>query len=167
VCDSPILADFHSRVLSEILLLTSWIRHENFLWNYLARQLCLLICRSFCKRRRCFSRRWSCFRLCRDLKLDEVTKKSIVAPQEKILSNAGKQNADIHFGAYDLKEKESQNHIGYDVKSFKVCNMIEAGIVDSTKAIKNALINAVSASNTLLLTNYVVTNKRGTYGTEE
>jgi chaperonin GroEL (HSP60 family) len=38
--------------------------------------------------------------------------------------------------------------------------MFEAGILDTAKGIKNALINAVSASNNLLRTNNVVTLKR-------
>ncbi len=42
----------------------------------------------------------------------------------------------------------------------KVVNMIDAGIVDATKAIKHALINAISASNTLLFTDHIITNKR-------
>jgi chaperonin GroEL len=91
-----------------------------------------------------------------DLELDSVTEIAIDAPILKILSNA------------NVKEFVGSLYpMGYDVKNFKEVNMIEAGIVDSNKAIKNALINAVSASNTLLLTNYVVTNRRGTYGTEE
>jgi len=47
--------------------------------------------------------------------------------------------------------------IGYDVKEFKEVNMFEAGILDSTKAIRNAYVNAVSTSNTLLMTDNVVT----------
>jgi len=47
------------------------------------------------------------------------------------------------------------------VKDFKVCNMVEEGIVDATKAVKHALTNAISASNTLLFTDFVISNKRG------
>lgn len=53
--------------------------------------------------------------------------------------------------------------MGYDVKEFKEVNMIEAGIVDATKAIKHALTNAISASNTLLMTSYVISNKRNIF----
>jgi chaperonin GroEL len=95
-----------------------------------------------------------------DLELDAVTKIAITSPQIKILENAGKSNLDINFSSYNLKKGENQNHIGYDVKNFKLVNMIDAGIVDATKAIKHALINAVSASNTLLMTNSVITNRR-------
>ena len=94
------------------------------------------------------------------LELDDVTKTSIRTPQIKLLENAGKSNLDINFGSYKLKEGENDNHIGYDVKNFQIVNMFDAGIVDSTKAIKHALINAVSASNTMLMTDAVLTNKR-------
>jgi chaperonin GroEL (HSP60 family) len=38
--------------------------------------------------------------------------------------------------------------------------MFDAGIVDATKAVRNALVNAVSASNNLLGSDYVITLKR-------
>ena len=78
---------------------------------------------------------------------------SLRAPISRLLENAGKDYADI-------SEKIHDYPIGYDVKDFKEIDMFEAGIVDSTKAIKHAFINAVSASNTILLTNNIITNKR-------
>ncbi len=86
------------------------------------------------------------------LQIDEVTKESIVAPFLKILSNAGINS----FNPKKIKEYP----IGYDVKDYKEVNMFDAGIMDTAKGIKNALINAVSASNNLLRTNNVVTLKR-------
>lgn len=84
------------------------------------------------------------------LELDNVTSVSVCAPLNKILENAGIKE-DLNLGEYPN---------GFDVKNFKEVNMIDAGIVDSTKAIKQALINAVSASNTLLMSQYVVTQIR-------
>lgn len=81
------------------------------------------------------------------LDLDAVTNIAVVAPLNKILSNAS-VNYEVGIKEYPF---------GYDVKNFCSANMIEAGIVDSTKAIRNAYINAVSASNTLLMTNNVIT----------
>lgn len=100
------------------------------------------------------------------LELDDVTKKSIKAPQEKILSNAGKSNSDINFSAYIFKEGEKDYHIGYDVKDYKVVNMFDAGIIDTAKGIKTALITSVSASNNLLRTDNVVTLKRFAHDTK-
>jgi len=84
-----------------------------------------------------------------NMELDEVTTLSIGAPLTKILSNAGLQN--ITFKEYPF---------GYDVKDYKEVNMFDAGILDTAKGIKNALINAVSASNNLLRTNNAITLKR-------
>ena len=80
------------------------------------------------------------------LDLDEVTKKSIDAPFLKILENAS---------VSAVKIEDYPN--GYDVKEFKHVNMFDAGIIDSKKSIKNALINSVSASNTLLRSANVLT----------
>ena len=84
--------------------------------------------------------------------LDEVTKTSLLAPFNKIILNA---NASLKIDG-----KLFFYPLGYDVKEYKEVNMFDAGIVDSTKAIKHALINAVAASNTLLMTDNILTNKR-------
>lgn len=80
-----------------------------------------------------------------------VIRKSITTPYQKLRSNAGIEPNGEPYPIYPN---------AYDVKEFKETNMFEAGIVDSTKAIKHAFINAVSASNTILLTNNVITNQR-------
>lgn len=108
--------------------------------------------------------------------LDKVTNKSLKAPLYKILSNAN--SIDYLFETKIITEKTwfglivgkkletnikleiAPYPIGYDVKNFCKVNMFDAGIVDSTKAIKHALINAIAASNTLLLTDNILTNKR-------
>lgn len=90
------------------------------------------------------------------LDLDDITTLSVIAPLNKILQNAGVDKT-LHLKDYPF---------GYDVKEFKEVNMIEAGIVDSKKAMKYALINAVAASNTLIMTDNVVTNMRNVYGNE-
>jgi len=84
------------------------------------------------------------------LDLDTVSNIAVSAPLNKILANASVNTGAVLKG-YPM---------GYDVKNYKAeVNMIEAGILDSTKAIKQAYINAVSASNTLLMTDHVLTNK--------
>jgi chaperonin GroEL len=84
--------------------------------------------------------------------LDCVTIESLKSPYLKILSNAGNTPTDSNpLGAYP---------IGYDVKDFKIVNMFDAGILDTAKGVKNALINAASASNNLLRTNNAITLKR-------
>lgn len=86
-----------------------------------------------------------------ELELDNVTDESINSPVKKILSNAGVKNFGDTFDKYPM---------GYDVREFKEVNMFEFGIVDATKVVKNALINAISVANTILMSNHVITNKR-------
>lgn len=87
------------------------------------------------------------------LDLDLVTYKAIEAPIKKILSNAGKSGILLNSVCSEYPN-------GYDVKEYKEVNMFDAGILDTAKGVKNALINAASASNNLLRTNNVVTLKR-------
>ena len=84
-----------------------------------------------------------------ELDLDEITKSAITAPLLKILSNAS------------VFEFNGENYpIGYDVKDFKYTNMVEEGIVDATKVVRNALVNGTSAAGNLFMTNNVVNLKR-------
>jgi chaperonin GroEL len=85
------------------------------------------------------------------LELGNICKTVCVSPINKLMENASLREVRQAIGDYP---------IGYDVKNYKKTNMFEAGIVDSTKAIKHALINAVSASNTMLMTDNVLTNAR-------
>ena len=87
-----------------------------------------------------------------NLDLDEVTKKSIISPFDKIISNANaSMKIDGNLFYYP---------IGYDVKEYKEVNMIEAGIIDTAKGIKASLRNAASASNNLIRTDNCITFKR-------
>jgi len=90
-----------------------------------------------------------------DLDIDEVTKTVIQAPILKIHSNAGVSVPEL--GKYPM---------GYDVKGYKEVDMFEAGILDTAKGVKTALVNAASASNNLLRTNNVVTLKRFAHDTK-
>lgn len=87
-----------------------------------------------------------------DLDLDSVTTASIIAPFNKIMSNAN--------AFWEIDNSEYNYPTGYDVKNYKEVDMFEAGILDTAKGVKNALMNAVSASNNLLRTDNVVTLKR-------
>jgi len=84
--------------------------------------------------------------------LDDVSGISLRTPFLKILSNAS------------IKLEGTPKYpIGYDVKEFKEINMFDAGIVDSAKAIKTALTNAISVAGTILMTDNVITLKREKY----
>lgn len=111
-----------------------------------------------------------------DNDFDPVTSKALLAPLKKILSNAGIQIEfkadtawnrfwDMIFGETSVISKSDvQNGIGYDVRRLKRVDMLSEGIVDSTKAIRNAYTNAVSVANTILRVNYVITHQRDSNG---
>ena len=86
-------------------------------------------------------------------KLDDATANAITSPFFKILDNASYIKEPKEFKVPDYPK-------GIDVKNFKEIDMFKAGIVDSTKVIKNALINAVSVANTVLMTDNVITFAR-------
>jgi len=89
----------------------------------------------------------------KNLQLDSVTKESIKAPFAKIMFNA----------SIDPSSKPLPNYpIGYDVKKYKEVDMFEAGILDTAKGIIISLENAISTSNNLLRSNYVLPFKRNT-----
>ena len=108
------------------------------------------------------------------LDLDRVTEKSILAPFNKIMLNANfRPKERLMWEGFDkwkyfilngfkhqMVNDSNVYPFGYDVKEYKEVNMFEAGILDTAKGIKNALINAVSASNNLLRTNNAITLKR-------
>ncbi len=83
--------------------------------------------------------------------LDDVTARSILAPINKILSNANCVWETVEDSVYPM---------GYDVKEYKEVDMFEAGVIDTVKGLKVSLQNAVSASNNLLRTDNIITFKR-------
>ena len=81
-----------------------------------------------------------------------LVKEAILAPFKTILDNAGIEYSEI---LPMVSEK-----LGYDVKEYRLCNMIDAGIIDPVKVVRCALENSASAANTLLMTNGTITFKR-------
>jgi chaperonin GroEL len=84
------------------------------------------------------------------------------APFLKILANAGIENAnDIIFALRDSRVELGENGrtFGYNIKTEKVVDMFEAGIIDPMKVVRTALSNAVSVAGTVLLTECVIYNE--------
>tara|TARA_B100000214_G_C23970352_1_gene629793 strand:+ start:94 stop:1665 length:1572 start_codon:yes stop_codon:yes gene_type:complete len=79
-----------------------------------------------------------------------ILNKSLVAPLEQILINAGVSK---------WKPIHGKGH-GLDVKSRKTGDMIKMGIIDPTKVTISALQNAVSVAATILSTDAIVTMAR-------
>ena len=79
------------------------------------------------------------------------------APYRKILENAGYKPDVVTSQILKAREQNPQTmHIGVNVSTGGICNLMKEGIIDPTKVTKAALQNAVSAAGTLLTTNCVV-----------
>jgi chaperonin GroEL len=72
-------------------------------------------------------------------------------PLRQITSNAG-----LVGELYVAKVQEAEEHVGLDVSDMILKNLLEAGVVDPTKVVRSALLNAVSVAGTLLTTEAII-----------
>jgi chaperonin GroEL len=73
-------------------------------------------------------------------------------PLRQIVYNAGESG---EVWAYKVMEAGT-DHIGVDARDMQLKNMLEAGILDPTKVVRSALINAVSVAGMLLTTETLI-----------
>jgi chaperonin GroEL len=83
----------------------------------------------------------------------EIVREALMAPFFQILDNAGIKASDIY------KEGTPIGH-GYNLKTGKMGDLIEMGVIDPFKVTRSALQNAVSVAVTILSTNAIVTVAR-------
>lgn len=76
-----------------------------------------------------------------------IIKKALDAPVMQMALNAGKDPREV----FDAVIKSTGNN-GWNTRTEKIEDMVAAGIIDSTKAIRCALINAASVAAMLLIT---------------
>ena len=86
-----------------------------------------------------------------DISGDEATgvnivKKAVEEPIRLIAENAGKDGAVIADNV-----KKSAVGVGYNAETDKYGNMVEMGIIDPTKVVRSALVNAASIANMVLI----------------
>ena len=81
---------------------------------------------------------------------EEILLNSIKSPYHVILDNAGIEEQD-----------EPMLGQGVDVTSGKLCEMIQAGIIDPVLVTKSALKNAVSVVTTIISADCIISNMRG------
>jgi len=85
----------------------------------------------------------------------KIVGQAILEPIKQIAANAGKDGSLILFNI--IKEnRKGEAAIGYNAAQDKFENMIESGIVDPTKVVRNALENAVSAATMFLTIEAVI-----------
>ena len=82
-----------------------------------------------------------------------IIQEALQAPLKQILDNVG-LDAQIVYGGV------TENGVGYNLKTGKVGNLIEMGVIDPLKVTRSALENAVSVAVTILSTNAIVTMAR-------
>lgn len=81
-----------------------------------------------------------------------IVKRAIEEPLRQIVANAGGEGSVIV-----AKVAEGKADFGYNAKTDKFVNMLEAGIIDPTKVTRVALENAASVAGMLLTTECVIT----------
>ena len=84
----------------------------------------------------------------------KIVSRSLEEPLRQIAENAGLEGSVIV-----ARLKSEEKGIGYNAATDEWVNMIEAGIVDTTKVTRSALQNAASVSALLLTTEAVVADK--------
>ena len=88
----------------------------------------------------------------------DIVYKACGAPFKKILQNAGYEDMKI-YEISSIIASTGEAWSGYDLRSEKVIDTKEAGIIDPTKVVRSALQNAASVAGTLLLTEACIFNE--------
>jgi len=87
----------------------------------------------------------------------DIVVDALKAPFNTIMSNAG-LNGDVIWNEIEMTGEHSG--IGYDARSGKVVDMVEAGIIDPTKVTRVAIENAASVASMIIMTECVVVDER-------
>ena len=85
----------------------------------------------------------------------DLLRRAVQSPARQIVENAG---ADGSVVVGKLLESSDVNH-GYDAQTGEYVNMIKAGIIDPTKAVRLALEDASSVAGLLVTTEAMVAKK--------
>jgi len=85
----------------------------------------------------------------------DIVRKALSAPLKQIAQNSGHDGAVIAGKILESKD----NSYGFDAQSGKFCDLVKAGIVDPTKVVRTALIDAVSVAALLTTTEAMITDK--------
>lgn len=82
----------------------------------------------------------------------KIVSKALPCIMKTVVNNCG-CSSDLVLENIGKSKKE---YYGFNAKTKKYCNLIDNGILDSTKAVKAALNNAISTASTILLIDCVV-----------
>ncbi|MDA1284355.1 MAG: chaperonin GroEL [Proteobacteria bacterium] len=85
----------------------------------------------------------------------DIVRKALSAPLKQIAQNAGHDGAVIAGKIFESKDTT----YGFDAQSGKFCDLVKAGIIDPTKVVRTALIDAASVAGLLTTTEVMITDK--------
>ncbi|MDB4343473.1 chaperonin GroEL [bacterium] len=83
----------------------------------------------------------------------KIVLSSLSMPMTKILTNAGFETP---YSVTTAVEASEDGWEGYNIKTDEMTNFLEAGIIDPTKVVRSAIVNASSVAGTILLTDACV-----------
>jgi chaperonin GroEL len=84
----------------------------------------------------------------------DIIRRAIEEPIRQIAYNAGMEGSIIV-----QRVKEGQGSFGYNAATNEFVDLFEAGVIDPTKVVRHALINAASVSSLLLTTEALISDK--------
>ena len=79
-------------------------------------------------------------------------RKAIQIPCKTIAENAGHEGAIILGKLLESKDED----LGFNAQKGEFCNMIEAGIIDPTKVVRTALVDAASVASLMTTTEVMI-----------
>ncbi|MDR0449131.1 MAG: chaperonin GroEL [Rickettsiales bacterium] len=82
----------------------------------------------------------------------EIVKKILSAPMAQIAENAGKEGAIVVGKVLESKDY----NFGYDAANDKYVDMVASGIIDPSKVVKTALLDAASVAGTMITTGAIL-----------
>ena len=83
----------------------------------------------------------------------KIVVNALMAPFQQILANAGLKPSDVYADGTPVGH-------GYNLKTGKMGDLVEMGVIDPLKVTRSALQNAVSVATTILSTNAIITMAR-------
>lgn len=81
-----------------------------------------------------------------------IVKKAIQIPCKAIAENAGHEGAIVVGKLMDLNNED----MGFDAQNGSYVNMLEAGIIDPTKVVRTALLDAASVASLMTTTECMI-----------
>ncbi len=82
----------------------------------------------------------------------DIVKKAIRVPCKSIAENAGVDGAVVVGKILELNNEE----MGYDASTGNYVNMIQTGIIDPTKVVRTALVDAASVASLMTTTEAMI-----------